>query len=54
MKKTYMKPCTLLTIVGVHQMICVSDPVLGIDHSGNVDADKVESRRGGLWDDEEE
>ena len=55
MKKIYIKPCTLLTKVGVRHMICASDPKLSIDREGSIDAGKVESRRGfSIWDDEEE
>jgi hypothetical protein len=56
MKKTYMKPSTLLTAVGMHKMICVSDPKVGINREVSVDANSIESRRGNksVWDDEDE
>ena len=55
MKKTYTKPSTLMTKVGVQKMICGSNPQVGINRSGSIDADKVDSRRSNdLWDDDEE
>ena len=54
MKKTYMKPSIVLTHIGVHRMICDSEPRLTIQRNGSVDAGSVESRRGDFWDDDEE
>jgi hypothetical protein len=56
MKKTYMKPATLLTAVSVHKMICVSTPHVTVSTTGEVEADEVESRRrsNSVWDDEED
>ena len=55
MKKTYMKPCILLTKVGVRHMICESGPNLVINKQGSVDAGNVESRRGfSIWGDDDE
>ena len=56
MKKTYIQPATLLTAVGMHQMICTSNPRVGIsrDAEDAVDAGNLDSRRSNsLWDDEE-
>ena len=55
MKKTYIQPAILLTKVAMQQMICGSnDPTATINPNGSVDADKVESRGSGFWDDDEE
>ena len=55
MKKTYRKPSTLLTYIGVHRMVCESIPGVTINPNRSVNATEVESRRGGsIWDDEED
>ena len=55
MKKTYIKPATLLTKVGMDKMILtVSDPNVTLNSGGSVNAANVESRRGGLWDEDED
>jgi hypothetical protein len=54
MKKTYMKPSTLTTKVGVHLML-VGSPDVTINKNSSVNAANVDSRRSNdLWDDEEE
>ena len=53
MKKIYIKPSILLTKMAFQQMICESQPGVGISSSGSVDAGKVESRSG-FWDDDDE
>ena len=52
MKKIYNSPKVLVVLLDTQEMICVSGPGAGIDPTGSVDADKVESRRGSFWDDE--
>ena len=56
MKKTYMKPDTLLIKVRMDKMIADSAPTAGIDNSDSksIGANSVESRRGGLWDDDDD
>lgn len=55
MKKIYIKPCTLLTKVGVRHMICASEPDMVINPDGHVDAGDVESRRRfSIWGDDDE
>ena len=55
MKKTYMKPSILLKNVGVRHMICESQPRVGINQGGSVNANEVESRRGfSIWGDDDE
>lgn len=54
MKKTYIQPATLITRLAIQKMICLSDPAAVINTSGSVSADKIESRRYSLWDEDEE
>ena len=54
MKKTYQKPeSTINRIFMSGTLLTASNPNVTIG-SGSVDADKVESRRGSFWDDEDE
>ena len=55
MKKTYQKPESTINRIVMSRMLlqASNNPNVTIG-SGTVDADKVESRRGSFWDDEEE
>lgn len=54
MKKIYNSPKVFVVLLDTQKMVCASDPTAGIDTSESVDANKVESRRGGsMWDDED-
>lgn len=54
MKKTYIQPAMLIARVAIQKMICASLPTAGIDTSGNIDAEQLDSRRSpNLWDDDE-
>ena len=52
MKKTYIQPATLIKRLAIHKMICVSDPSAGINTTTSVSANKIESRRYSIWDDD--
>ena len=55
MKKTYISPDMNVITIEQHLMADpTSAPGVGINSSGSVDAGSVESRRGGLWDDDDE
>ena len=55
MKKTYIQPVMLTKRVAIQKMICASTPDAVVNTLGQVEADKIESRRSfSLWDDEEE
>ena len=54
MKKTYIQPATLITVVAMQQMICDSTPHVTINTSDDaIDAAYIDSRSTGLWDDED-
>lgn len=55
MKKTYMKPALQMEQMDDQNIICASDPNVGINTGGSVDAGSVESRRlDNVWDEDEE
>jgi len=55
MKKTYMKPSTQLITLNTKPLLSASDPVVGINRDGHVNAGAVESRRShSIWDDDED
>ena len=54
MKKTYIQPAILLTKVATQNMICLSDPKVGVDTKASaVSGDQLDSRGFG-WDDDED
>ena len=53
MKKQYIQPTILSTKMAVQQIICASDPEVGINQSGSVNAGSVESRSSSeYWNDD--
>ena len=52
MKKTYLKPETIVNMLHMENMLLAGSPKAGVDPSKNVNAGSIESRGGSDWDDE--
>ncbi|MCR5533926.1 MAG: hypothetical protein K6F47_01935 [Bacteroidaceae bacterium] len=54
MKKTYIAPSLVMVKIAPISVIAFSDPQVGLDDSGEVEADKVETKSyisdGNVWD----
>ncbi len=53
MKKTYLKPETVVNMLHMENMLLAGSPTAGVDPTGSVDAASIESRGYSDWDDED-
>ena len=49
MKRNYIAPQTAVYQMTLNHIIAESDPKVGINKSGEVDADKVDTKGSGTW-----